>query len=874
MNSEKPFNDQLPEWPEKLLRRICNPIYLEEIVGDLKEEFEYQLAKKGKAAARWDYIHSALSFSVMYLIKGKTIKLSSINYLDMLNHYLTFVWRNWKRNKVISFIKIFGLTTGLLSFLLIFLWVQKELSVDRFHKSKEQLYIVHRYINNNGEQQAGPFTPALLATELKTQFPEVQYASGFGFISAQPETFRAGEKIQKMQGFRAGEDFFKMFSYPLIEGTVDLALKDPGSIAISRQMAEVFFGSASEAMGKEIRFNNRSNFTVHSVFENLPDDSSHRFDYLINWRAHLNEYEFLRNGWNNFFHHTYIQLYPEADLSVLEQKTTKFLDQYLQQSREGVSQGLTFQKYGEGYLYAKYVNGKFSGGRIENVIIFSTVAIFILLISCINFINLSTAQASTRAKEIGIRKSAGSGFYKLFWQFITESMVYAFGAGFFSLLILFFIVPVINNHISLNITVPYQNLYYGVAFFGVILLCGLLAGLYPALFLSSLSPVDALKEKMRFGVSAVVFRKALVIFQFSVSILLLIVTFVISEQIFYLQSKDLGYEKENLIFIPLEGDLGKQAHVLMEEALKVPGVKFAAKSTQPPHTFTNVIGNVTWEGKDPGKSVLFQPAKVGYDYLTLMGLELTQGRDFSLEFSMDSTAFIVNEEAVRKMELEEPINHTVTAFGINGRIIGVLKDYHTQSFRLPHYPLILSLDDKITQGFAFFRIETGRTSEVLSSLENLCQSLNPDSPFTYKFADEEYEKQYRNEVLVAKLSKSFSLVAGFISLLGLWGLAMFASTQRAKEMGIRKVLGATIANLLFLLSNSFLRLVLLSILIATPIAGYIMKNWLNEFAFRVELSWWMFGLPCVAVLLVALLTVSGQSMKLVSMNPVRFLRSE
>ena len=838
-------------------------------MGDLDEEFEYQMKKSGSAVARLDYVRNALAFSVMYLLKAKSTTPSSLNQLSMLKHYLAFVWRNSNRNKSISFIKLAGLSIGMLSFLVISLWVQRELSVDKFHDNGDQLYLVHRHVDHNGESSAGAFTPALLASELKRQFPEVQYASGFGSAFSQAETFRVGETIQKMKGFRAEADFFKMFTYPLVAGSVDNSFSNISSIAISRRMAEIFFGSVPKAIGSSIRYNNMKDFTVVAVFEDLPRKSTHDFDYIINWGAHLTEFEFLRTGWDNYFHYTYVKLHSGSDPKALEQKTASFLDQFARLPKEGASHGLIYQKFEDAYLYSKYENGRFSGGSIENVKIFGGIGIFILIISCINFVNLSTVQAATRAKEVGVRKSVGSGFYALFWQFIAESITYSVVAGMFSLLLLLATIPVVNDLFQLAISVPFNDPYFWVTFVSIITAGGLLAGIYPALFLSSLKPANALKEKLNFGIAAVLFRRGLVVFQFVISIILLVAAIVMNEQ-----TADLGYDKENLIFVRLEGDLASKYAVFKEEAAAIAGVKFVDVSTQPPHVFTRVISNVDWEGKKTDEVVLFQPAKVGYDYVQLMGLDFAAGRNFSIDFATDSAAFIINEEACRRMGLIDPLNHRVSAFGIDGRIVGVLKDYHTQSFKLPHYPLILKLDEKITEGYVLFRTEAGKTGEVLEKLEVLHRALNPNFPFTYNFADTEYEKQYRVELFMSRLSTSFAVVAGIISLLGLWGLAIFGVNMRSKEMVIRKVLGAGTGSILLLLSKGFLRLVLIAFGIAAPIAAYLMRQWLDGFAFRIELSWWIFGISAFVALLTTLLTIGVQSLNLALVSPVRYLRND
>ena len=790
----------------------------------------------------------------------------------MIKNYFKTAWRNLFRNKAFSLINIMGLALGLACSLLIMLWVNDEFKINAFHKNKTQLYSVFERRYNDGKINAGYATQGLMADEMKRVFPEVQYATGTAW--SQQSTFEANNKIIKEQGNFAGQDFFKMFSHSLLQGDAVTALQTPLDIAISQKMAEDFFGSAAEAIGNTIRYQNKKDLRITAVFENVPKNSSLQFDYIINWQTFLENNEWTKN-WTNNGPLTYIMLLKGTDEKAFEKKIARFLDNYNKEQTPQSYIRLGIARYGDIYLHSNFdENGEISGGRIEYVKLFSIIAIFILLIACINFMNLTTTKSIKRAKEIGIRKVIGAARFALIKQFISEAMLIVSIAMLISLVFVTLVLPQFNQFTGKQIQIPFDKLNFWVSLSGLLLVTGFLSGSYPALYLSSFRPVRVLKGLPKFSTSALWFRKGLVVFQFTLSIILIVGTIVISKQVNYIQTTNLGYDKENLVYIPLEGDLAGKYKLLKSQGLQMPGIQSVTKITDGPTRINNGTTGVQWNGKDPNLKIDFAHAAVGYDFIKTMRLQLAQGRDFSKDFATDSVGYIINETALRIIGYEDPIGKPFTLWNVEGTIIGVLTDFHFNSLHTEINPLILRMGENADWGSALVRTEPGKTKEALESLKEICKELNPQFPFSYKFSDEEYQKFYTSEQVVSKLANYFALLAIFISSLGLLGLVMFAADQRTKEFGIRKVLGATPATLFNLLSKDFLLLVLIAMLIASPLAWIAMNNWLQDYVYRIHISWWMFGVAGVLAVLIALVTISFQAIKAAIAKPVKSLRTE
>jgi len=790
----------------------------------------------------------------------------------MIKNYLKVAWRNLFRNKFFSAINILGLALGMACSLLILLWVQNEAGMDAFHKNNPYLFTVYekQYYDHKVVGQYN--TPGVLPAELKKQIPEIEYATGFGFNNK--NTFKVGDKILKIEGNSADADFFKMFSFPLLQGNAETALSTPASIAVSRKMAESFFGCAQNAMGKTVRFENRKDFIITAVFENIKTNSSSKFDFLTNWDAFLLDNAWAKQ-WGNNGPVTFIQIRKDANPALVEKKIKHFLDDLNKEQKKGTfTEELYLQKYSDNYLHGDFKDGRFEGGRIEYVRLFSVVAVFIMLIACINFMNLTTARSVKRAREIGVRKVVGAVRGLLIRQFIGESLLLTTIAVIFSLLIMACLLPLFNYITLKQIELPFDDALFWLKLIAITLITGIIAGSYPALFLSSFNPVKVLKGTAKLGSGAAWFRKGLVVFQFFLSIVLIIGTIVISKQVNYVQSINLGYDRENLIYVPLDGDLTSKYQILKTEALKSPGIQSVTRMSQEPTNIQNGTSGVDWDGKDPNVNIEFTQASIGYDFTNAMKLQMASGRDYSRDFATDSVGYIINESALKRIGYKYPIGKRLTFWGKKGTIVGVVKDFHFTSLHEPIKPFVIRLAEKESYGSALIRTQAGKTKEALASLETICKQLNPNFQFTYSFSDEEYKKLYNNEQVISKLSNAFAFLAIFISCLGLLGLAMFTAEQRIKEIGIRKVLGASVGSLFTLLSKEFIVLVTIALLIASPVAWYAMNKWLLNYSYHIDVAWWIFLLSGVIAIFITLITVSFQSAKAALMNPIKSLRSE
>ena len=790
----------------------------------------------------------------------------------MIKSYLKIAWRNLVKNKAHTFINIAGLSVGLACSLLILLWVQNELNIDAYHVNGDRLYKVYEREYYDHKIDGNYDTPALLGEELKKVLPEVEHAINMG-DGNDNHTFRVNNKILKLSGTFAGADVFKMFSYPLIKGSVNDALNSPLSIAISQKMAAMFFASPGDAMGKTIRFENKKDFVVTAVFKDLPESSSRRFEYLINWDAYLAEYPGSKH-WDNSGPLTFVQLRKDADFSSVNRKMTHLLETYSKRSKSyRVEHAL--QKFNEVYLHSNFVNGKITGGRIEYVRLFSIIAVFVLLIACINFMNLTTTQSVKRAREIGVRKVMGAVKGVLIRQFIGESFLLTLLAVVVALVLTSALLPAFNNVTQKEIAMPFNQASFWLRLTIITIITGLVSGSYPALFLSSFNPVKVLKGTLKLDSGTVWFRKGLVVFQFVLSSVLIIATIVVSRQVNFIQSRNLGYDKENLVYIHIEGDLEKKYNVFKNEAMALPGVQSVSDISSNPTNIDNSTISVSWEGKDPNVTIPFPNIAVGYDFIHTMKLKLIAGRDFSKDFPSDSDNFIINQVTQQKLGYANPVGRTITMWGRTGKIIGLVKDFHFQSLHKQILPLIIrTAKGNMTGGDILVRTQPGKTKDALAGLQALCKELNPEFPFTFKFSDQQYQRLYKSEEIVGRLSNIFAFLAIFISCLGLLGLAMFTAEQRIKEIGIRKVLGASVASLFNLLSAEFLLLVIIAMVIATPIAWYGMTAWLQGFAYRTTVQWWMFALSGGLIILIAVVTISFQTIKAALVNPVKSLRSE
>jgi ABC-type antimicrobial peptide transport system permease subunit len=855
----------------RFFRWFCHPKLHRYIEGDLIETYDAQLKAMGKTKADLKFIIDVLLLFRPGIIKPRE-GYQNLNTYGMYKNYLKTGWRNLAKNKVFSFINISGLSLGLTCSILIALWVRDEYNIDSFHEHGDRIFAVTSCEYSGGKITYGGYdTPGLLGEELKKVLPEVEYAfnySGWGSYY----NFSVGDKKTKLPGDFAGADFFKIFSYPLLLGNRETALATPESIAISRKMATNLFGSPELAMDKAIRCENYRDLKVTAVFEDLQDNVSAKFEYIMSW-----EFFIERNGWLKDWHNsgpsTVVMLREHVDPNTVIPKIQHFIKKYDKEYSEIDRLELGLQPFEEKYLNSKFENGKVAGGRIEYVQLFRLVAIFILLIACINFMNLSTARAIKRAKEIGVRKVNGAIRTALISQFMLEAFLFTAIAISLAIILIQMLLPQFNLLTGKNIQSPLNEQSFWLGMIALTLIAGVISGSYPALLLSSFKPISVLKNNLKMSSSSVFFRKGLVVFQFALSMIFIVGMIVISNQVDFILNKNLGFQKNNLVYLPLTGNIASKFDVFKHEALQIPGIINISNMSQRPVELENTTGSVMWEGKDMNTRPVFTQAAVGYDFIKTMQATLLMGRDFSPDFA-DSSNYIINETALKIIGYKDPIGMPLTFWDVKGTIVGVVKDFHFNSLHVKIEPLVLRLNAGGSWGAALIRTAPEKTLSVLPQLEKLHQKLNPDFVFAHQFADEEYAYSYQSEQVIKQLSRYFAFLAIFISSLGLLGLVIFTAEQRTKEVGIRKVLGANVAQIVTLLSKDFMKLVIISTLLSSPVAYYFMNEWLQGFEYSVGIQWWVFGIAAAGAITIALLTVSFQAIRAAMVNPVNSLKSE
>ncbi|MEP6614934.1 MAG: ABC transporter permease [Ginsengibacter sp.] len=788
----------------------------------------------------------------------------------MFKNYIKVALRDMMRNKIFSLINILGLALGITCSLLIYLWVQDERSYDNFHANSKNLYqIVVSTKDKTGAIKGSDYsTPGLMAEALKKEIPEITDAAML--IWPGDFLFTVAQKIGKEKGQYVGNDFFNLFSFPLLQGNPKTALASPDNIVISQKLAQNYFGKQNP-IGKIIRIGDKRDFVVTGVLAQLPENSSIKFDFLMPIQHGFEDNHWMIDGWNHFGAPTYVLLRKDADVAAVNLKLKKFL---VQQDKVLDDKMVSLQLFKETYLYSSFTNGIPSGGRIEYVRLFSIIAIFILLIACINFMNLATARSVKRAREVGVRKVLGALNGLLFRQFLLEAILTTFLSVFISVILLMLFLPSFNHLTGKKLSMDPGDPSLLIMLFMLTLTTGFISGSYPALFLSSLKPIKVLKGTLKFKSSDAIFRKGLVVFQFTLSIALIICTVMVYKQVHYIQSKNLGLDHSNLIYIKVQGDLVKSYENFKNDGLSSGNVESISFCGTEPTNVGWYSPGMQWEGKDPNDKTLFAQVEVGYDFIKTMKIDLIEGRDFSPSLPTDSTNFIINEAAAKYMQLKNPVGASFSHGDMKGKIIGLVKDYNFHSLHAPIAPAFINLEPAPEEGAAIIRTFPGKTKQALATLQNICKKYNPKYPFDFMFVDDALNKQYHSEIIVGQLFYSFAFIAIFISCMGLFGLSMFMAGQRTREIGIRKVVGASTTRIVALLSKDFLQLVLIAFFIASPIAWWAVNKWLQDFAYKTDISWMVFVFAGLAALTIAFITISFQAIRSALANPVKSLRTE
>jgi predicted permease len=788
----------------------------------------------------------------------------------MFKNYIKIAFRNLKKDKQFTFLNVLGLSAGIACTLLIYLWVHDELSYDKFFANNSQIYQVMEHRKNSGSQSLTDESSGLVSDVLKAQDGDmVEYAAAVAPPDwFQKSTLTVGDKNIKASGQYTGKDYFKIFSFKMIAGDRNSVLDAKTSIVISEDLAKRLFNTTQNIIGKGIKVQQDKVFFVSGVYE-LPVHSSQQFDFVQSFE-YLGDVQDWVKTWNNKGPHNFVMLKKGADVDAFNKRIANLI----RKNSSDTASTPFAMRFSDNYLKNTFNHGSRVGGREQYVGLFSLVAVFILVIACINFMNLSTAKASGRMKEVGIKKVIGAERSQLIIQFLTESTLLALFTTLLAIGIAWLLLPQFNELTGKDIQLNF-DLSLVFTLIGITLFTGIVSGSYPALYLSKFKPLAILKGKFSASFSELIARKGLVVFQFTISVVLIVAVLVVYQQIQFIQSTNPGYNKANVVRFNSEGKLLGNEETFAASLRNIPGVLNASFTTH------NMVGRnfgtagLSWSGNTADQNVYFEGFSGGYNFVETMDMKMADGRPFSKNFGADSNKVLLNETAIKAMNLKDPVGKNVKISGGNFQIIGVVKDFHFESLHQVVVPAFILLAGGTNVWNKFMvRIKGDHQKETMAKIQHLYEAYNPGFPFTYNFLDEAYQKQYETETRVSTLSEYFSGLAILISCLGLFGLVAFTAQKRQKEIGIRKVVGASVNGIAVMLTKDFLKLVVIAVLIAFPLSWWMMSQWLNGFVYRISISPIVFLIACTTIILITVLTVSFQAIKAALANPVKSLRSE
>jgi len=789
----------------------------------------------------------------------------------MFKNYFKTAWRNITRTIGYSTLNILGLSIGMAVAILIGLWVYEQYSFDKFLPEYQSVYRVQRNFNSNGDTLTFPTNSLKLADALRTQVPEIEYVVESDWTGN--HGLRAGDKKLYVNGAIAGEDIFKIFQYSFIAGNANTVFKDPYSIVLTQSLAKSLFGNEN-AMNKLVRFDNTHDLKVTGVIKDVPANASFSFNYIVpsSYSYAVNQ-QIKKDGLSTFSNNNlqiFVKLKPGINYAQVAPKIRN-IEHAEKGNTNAINSYVTLQPMERWHLYSNYVNGKDTEGFLAYVRMFSIIGLLVLIIACINFINLTTARSEKRAKEVGVRKAIGSQRKDLIVQFLTEAFLLTIIALVFALLIAQLTLPAFNTLTETHVAIPFGNIYFWLIMLGCLFITALLAGSRPAFYLSSFNPVKVLKGTAQPGKSSLS-RKVLVVIQFSCSIALIISTVIIYQQIRYAKNRPTGYSLNRLMQTYMNDDLTKNYTALKNELIEKGIVSSVTTSTSPATDIWWHTDIDYWPGKLPGETVEMGAMDVSDDYFKTVGMDLREGRNFTNSY--DSTSVIFNEAAIKRLRIKNPVGQKIKKFEKEFTIVGVVKDALMISPFKAADPTMFYCSYE-PQNVMLYKLSPNiKTQDAITQLTTIFNKYDPAYPYDYSFSDQQYASKFNLEQLIGKLAGLFAILAIFISCLGLFGLAAYVAEQRTKEIGIRKVLGASVQQVWLLLSKDFIVLVLISCLIATPISFYFLHHWLMNYDYRISIGAGVFVLGGLVALLITIVTVSFQSIKAAIANPVKSLRSE
>jgi len=790
----------------------------------------------------------------------------------MLKNYLKTSFRNLRRKPTYSFLNIAGLAMGIACATLIFLWVEDEFGYDHAFAKRNELYMIRLNMNFGGKISSYTFVPGPMSNAIRGTLPGIRNTSR---IRNDRRLFALGDKSIYEEGSFVDSGFFSMMQLPFVKGSGNGAFRQLHSIVLTQKMAIKFFGDA-DPVGKTLRMNNEQDYTVTGVIRDLPSNVSLRFDWLAPLDNFLATYKGF-DPWGNLGLTTFVEVSPGTIIPTLNRQLTELLRP---KDKEYTQANCLLWNMNDWHLYSNFTEGKQDGGQIKYVKLFSLIAWIILIIACINFMNLATALAGQRAKEVGVRKTLGALKNSLIVQFITESLVLSFLSVCLASLLVVAFLPGFNILVDKQLEFrPFEPLHLtGLLLIGLV--CGLIAGSYPAFHLSSFHPVAVLKGlRNRTPTGANFIRKGLVIAQFSVSVILIVCVVIIYQQVQHVKSRDLGYDKQNLLYMNMQGKMADQFASIRADLLATGSVDEVSMSFSPPLEMWSGTNSseLSWEGNDPTSKIFINWEPVSSEYVATMGLQVKEGRNFYGGEKVDSGTTVINESLAKLMGKAGHLGSVITQADLKFKVVGIVKDFVFGNMYGTATPLLLYRPSENFKAYHSLNVRLKPNSDLSASIEKvqaIIKAYNPGYPFEYKFADEQFDQLFRTEARIGKLAAVFAVLAIFISCLGLFGLAAYTAERRTKEIGIRKVLGASATGMAALLSKEFLQLVVISCLIAFPLAWWVMTRWLADYEYRTVIHWWVFGVAGTAALTIALLTVSFQAIKTALANPVKTLRSE
>ncbi|MNK56190.1 Macrolide export ATP-binding/permease protein MacB [compost metagenome] len=797
----------------------------------------------------------------------------------MIRNYIKIAWRNLMKSKSFSLINIIGLAIGMAGALLIALWLQNMLTMDRFHEKGNRIYSLNNRDEFRGDKSAWSYTPKILAPSLAADFPDIEeftrYNEGYQFLT----TFKEKKLIANTVFVDPG--FFKMFSFPFIKGDQNVRFDNPKGLVLTESYAKALFGDL-DPIGKSVRIDSVNQVAVQAVLKDLPSNSSFKFDILLPFE-YAKTIGYVDDNWSNNSISTYVLLKESTSLTAFNDKIRTYLRDHINTSNKAEGRlsprntGEIFAfPYPDSFLYNSGKGGNYTSGRIDIVKLFAWIGIFILLVASINFMNLSTARSERRAKEVGVRKVIGANKTSLMAQFLIESILISMIGIVLATILVVIVLPFFNELVGKQLSLSLLNVQTWLFLIVFALFTGILAGTYPAFFLSSFQPIKTLKGKFVFKTRGLSIRSILVVIQFSLAIILIIATVIVAKQIQYTKQRDRGYNENGLLYSSIKGDLEKNYKILRDELLASNAVVSVSKNMSPVTDFySNGWGFTSGTPTEEDKRISYNRFSTDADAVKNLGLTLIQGRDIDIyKFATDSTALILNESAVKSLHLKNPINSIVDGDGTKWTVVGVIKDFIIGSPFGDNKPMVI-LGPQAWFTTIHYRLNTNNNiSDNLKTIESIFKKFNPDYPFEYQFIDKTYEEKFKETKAIGTLAMVFAGLTIFISCLGLLALIAYMAETRMKEIAVRKVLGASVTQVTSLLSVDFIKLVLIAILIASPIAWWVMDKWLQDYSYRIQIQWYYFAFAGLMAILISMATISYQAIKAALSNPVNSLRNE